>query len=140
MINAATQQCVEIIKFPDLFDGIIGTTDSSGWTIEYSPSSRIDAPLLQRIRCYQSVHIPRRTTPNPAKVKTETRPRAAHEVPLLTATANRVMDMKDKIGASGSPGTPSTVEKLPLDLSNEDAPPLITESIGAEEQGQDELS
>nr|GEU85866.1 reverse transcriptase domain-containing protein [Tanacetum cinerariifolium] len=48
--------------------------------------------------------------PNPAKVKTETHP-----------------------------WTPSTVEKSPLDFSNEDAPSLITESSGAEEQGQDEL-
>nr|GFA63203.1 hypothetical protein [Tanacetum cinerariifolium] len=35
--------------------------------------------------------------------------------------------------------TPSTVEKSPLDFSNEDPPPLITESIRAEEQGQDEM-
>nr|GEY79008.1 hypothetical protein [Tanacetum cinerariifolium] len=32
---------------------------------------------------------------NPTKVKTETRPRVAHEVPLLTATASRVKDMED---------------------------------------------
>nr|GEX43071.1 probable protein phosphatase 2C 49 [Tanacetum cinerariifolium] len=67
------------------------------------------------------------SAPNPAKVKTETRPRAAHEVPLLTATANPVIDMEDMIEASGSSGTPSTVEKSPLDFSNEDPPPLITE-------------
>nr|GEV91145.1 hypothetical protein [Tanacetum cinerariifolium] len=42
--------------------------------------------------------------------------------------------------ASGSLGTPSTVEKSPLDFLNEDPPLLITESIRAEEQGQDELS
>ncbi|GKA64318.1 hypothetical protein Tco_0763924 [Tanacetum coccineum] len=47
--------------------------------------------------------------PNPAKVKTGTRPRAAHEVPLITATANHVIDMEDTTGASGSSGTPSTV-------------------------------
>nr|GEV90863.1 hypothetical protein [Tanacetum cinerariifolium] len=33
--------------------------------------------------------------PNPSKVKTDLHPRAAHEVPLLTATASRVMDMED---------------------------------------------
>nr|GEY97415.1 transposase (putative), gypsy type [Tanacetum cinerariifolium] len=59
---------------------------------------------------------------NPAKVKTGTRPRAAHEVPLLTATANRVINIEDMVGASGSSGTPSTVEKSPLDFSNEDPP------------------
>ncbi|GKB20808.1 hypothetical protein Tco_0854731 [Tanacetum coccineum] len=39
--------------------------------------------------------------PNPTKVRTETRPRAAHEVPLLTATANRVINMEDATMASG---------------------------------------
>nr|GEW80311.1 hypothetical protein [Tanacetum cinerariifolium] len=70
----------------------------------------------------------------------DTRLRAAHEVPLLTATANRVIDMEDMTGASGSSGTPSIVEKSPIDFSNKDPPPLITESIRAKEQGQDELS
>ncbi|GJV19124.1 hypothetical protein Tco_1368144 [Tanacetum coccineum] len=41
------------------------------------------------------------SAPNPAKVKTGTRPRAAHKVPLLTVTANHVIDM-DTTGASGS--------------------------------------
>ncbi|GJV09501.1 hypothetical protein Tco_1347157 [Tanacetum coccineum] len=78
------------------------------------------------------------SAPNPAKVKTGTRPRAAHEVPLLTATANRVIDM-DTTGASGSSGTPSTVEKSPLDFADEDLPPPNTEGVGTEEQIQDEL-
>ncbi|GKE06252.1 hypothetical protein Tco_1398270 [Tanacetum coccineum] len=79
------------------------------------------------------------SAPNPAKVKTGTRPRVAHEVPLLTATANRVMDI-DTTGASGSSGTPSTVEKSPLDLVNEDLPPPNTEGVETEEQVHDELS
>ncbi|GJS75232.1 hypothetical protein Tco_0725113 [Tanacetum coccineum] len=62
------------------------------------------------------------SAPNPVKVKTETRPRAAHEVPLLTATTNRVIDM-DTTRASGSSETPSTVEKSPLDFADEDLPP-----------------
>nr|GEU54193.1 transposase (putative), gypsy type [Tanacetum cinerariifolium] len=33
--------------------------------------------------------------PNPTKVKTVIRPRAAHEVPLLTVTASRVIQMED---------------------------------------------
>nr|GEV69853.1 hypothetical protein [Tanacetum cinerariifolium] len=74
------------------------------------------------------------SAPNPAKVKTETRPRAAHEVPLLTATANRVIDIEDMTGASGSLGTPSTVDKSPLDFSNEDPLSLITERTRMEEQ------
>ncbi|GJT75473.1 hypothetical protein Tco_1042198 [Tanacetum coccineum] len=79
------------------------------------------------------------SAPNPAKVKTGTRPRTAHEVPLLTATANRVIDM-DTTGASGSSRTPSTVEKSPLDFADEDLPPPNTEGVGTEEQIQDELS
>ncbi|GJR58108.1 hypothetical protein Tco_1500270 [Tanacetum coccineum] len=79
------------------------------------------------------------SAPNPAKVKTGTRPRAAHEVPLLTATANRVIDM-DTTGASGSSGTPSTVEKSPLDFADEDLPPPNTEGVRTEEQIQDELA
>ncbi|GKC37008.1 hypothetical protein Tco_1049392, partial [Tanacetum coccineum] len=39
--------------------------------------------------------------PNPNKVKVGNRPRAAHEVPLLTATANRVITMEDATAASG---------------------------------------
>ncbi|GKF28728.1 hypothetical protein Tco_0095070, partial [Tanacetum coccineum] len=35
------------------------------------------------------------SAPNPTKVKTETRPRVAHEVPLLTVTASRMIEMKD---------------------------------------------
>ncbi|GJY37294.1 hypothetical protein Tco_0422672 [Tanacetum coccineum] len=40
--------------------------------------------------------------------KVGTRPHAAHEVPLLTATANRVIAMEDATLTSGSSGTPST--------------------------------
>nr|GEU61284.1 putative ribonuclease H-like domain-containing protein [Tanacetum cinerariifolium] len=64
---------------------------------------------------------------NPTKVKTGTRPRTAHEVPLLTATANRVIDMGDTIVASGSSGTPASIEKSSLDFANEDPPSVITE-------------
>nr|GEZ36954.1 hypothetical protein [Tanacetum cinerariifolium] len=63
---------------------------------------------------------------NPAKVKTETRPQVAHEVPLLTATASRVIDMEDTAVASGSLGTPSVVDKSPLDFADEDPPQVIT--------------
>ncbi|GKF86447.1 hypothetical protein Tco_0254274, partial [Tanacetum coccineum] len=77
------------------------------------------------------------SAPNPTKVRMGTRPRAAHEVPLLIATANRVISMEDAIVASGSSGTPSTVEKSPLDLTNEDSPPRITEGDGMTGQAQD---
>ncbi|GJS19249.1 hypothetical protein Tco_0447881 [Tanacetum coccineum] len=77
---------------------------------------------------------------NPTKVKTGTRPRAAHEVPLLTATASRVIDMEDTVVASGSSGTPPALEKSPLDFANEDPPQMITERGGMKDQVQDGLS
>ncbi|GJS83584.1 hypothetical protein Tco_0750125 [Tanacetum coccineum] len=80
------------------------------------------------------------SAPNPTKVKTGTRPRAAHEVPLLIATATRVIAMEDATGLSSSSGTPSTVEKSPLDFSNEDSPRRITESDGTENQGQETVA
>nr|GEY15917.1 hypothetical protein [Tanacetum cinerariifolium] len=51
--------------------------------------------------------------------ETGTRPRTAHEVLLLTATASCVIDMEDTTMASGSSGTPPALEKSPLDF---DAP------------------
>ncbi|GKD49050.1 hypothetical protein Tco_1278026 [Tanacetum coccineum] len=74
------------------------------------------------------------STPNPTKVKTETRPRAVHEVPLLTANANCVIDMGDTIAASRSSETPSVVEKSPLDFASEDPPPMITGKGETEDQ------
>ncbi|GJY47208.1 hypothetical protein Tco_0436271, partial [Tanacetum coccineum] len=64
--------------------------------------------------------------PNPAAVKIGTRPRAAHEVPLLTTTASRVIDMEDVVATSTSSGKPSAMEKSPLDFANEDPPLTIT--------------
>nr|GEU59887.1 hypothetical protein [Tanacetum cinerariifolium] len=67
------------------------------------------------------------SAPNPTKVKIRTRPRAAHEVPLLTATASRVIHMRDTTMALGSSRTPATIEKSPLDFADEDPPQVITE-------------
>nr|GFA94112.1 hypothetical protein [Tanacetum cinerariifolium] len=63
---------------------------------------------------------------NPTKVKTESRPRAAHEVPLLTLTANRVVKIEDQAAATDSSGVPSTIERSRLDFANE---------AGASDQG-----
>nr|GEY76490.1 hypothetical protein [Tanacetum cinerariifolium] len=49
--------------------------------------------------------------PNPTKVKVGSRPRAPHEVPLLTLTANRVIEMDDPATATDSSGVPSTIER-----------------------------
>ncbi|GKC87815.1 hypothetical protein Tco_1148464, partial [Tanacetum coccineum] len=56
-----------------------------------------------------------------------TLPRAAHEVPLLTATANRIIEMEDTVVASGSSGTPAAIEKSPLDFADENPPLIIIE-------------
>ncbi|GJZ07474.1 hypothetical protein Tco_0541267, partial [Tanacetum coccineum] len=73
--------------------------------------------------------------PNPTKVKTETRQRTAHKVPLMTAIASRVIQMVDATELSTSSGTPSIVERSPLDFSNEDAPPLVTQGVDTEVYG-----
>ncbi|GJU34271.1 hypothetical protein Tco_1182625 [Tanacetum coccineum] len=78
--------------------------------------------------------------PNPTKVKTGTRPRAAPEVPLLTVTASRVIEMEDAVVASESSGTPSTIEKSPLDFANKDPPQTITEWGGTEDRVLDEVA
>nr|GEZ39195.1 hypothetical protein [Tanacetum cinerariifolium] len=56
--------------------------------------------------------------PNPIKVKTRSRPRAPHEVPLLTLTAPRVIEM-DEPAATDSSGVSSTIERSPLDFAHE---------------------
>ncbi|GJW01960.1 hypothetical protein Tco_1560816 [Tanacetum coccineum] len=98
-------------------------------TIVEFPEGKVDMDLFNLI-----------SAPNPTKVKTGTRPRAAHEVPLLTVTASRVIEMEDAAVASESSGTPSTIEKSPLDFANEDPPQTITERGGTEDRVQDEVA
>ncbi|GJV59250.1 hypothetical protein Tco_1465350 [Tanacetum coccineum] len=62
------------------------------------------------------------SAPNPTKVKTGTRSRAAHEVSLITVTASLVIDMEDAVVVSESSRKPSIIEKSPLDFANEDPP------------------
>nr|GEZ95359.1 hypothetical protein [Tanacetum cinerariifolium] len=61
------------------------------------------------------------SAPNPAKVKTGTRPRAAHAVPLLTATASHVIDMKDMATGEGSGRHSTPYEKKRHKRGNEGA-------------------
>ncbi|GJU31310.1 hypothetical protein Tco_1174899 [Tanacetum coccineum] len=79
------------------------------------------------------------SAPNPAKVKTETRPRVAHEVPLLTATATHVIDMEDVTKASESLGIPSLVKKSPLDFVDKDPFLVISEGVRTRGQARDEV-
>nr|GEZ91974.1 hypothetical protein [Tanacetum cinerariifolium] len=53
------------------------------------------------------------------KVKTGSRPRAPHELPLLTLTAPRVIEMDEPAAATDSSGVPSAIEKSPLDFADE---------------------
>nr|GFD38898.1 hypothetical protein [Tanacetum cinerariifolium] len=48
--------------------------------------------------------------PNPTKVKTESRPHAPHELPLLTLTASRVIEMDEPAATTDSSGVPSAIE------------------------------
>nr|GEU53483.1 transposase (putative), gypsy type [Tanacetum cinerariifolium] len=68
------------------------------------------------------------------RVKTGLRPRAAHEVPFFTATTSRVIDMEDPDVATESSGTPSAIEKSPLDFDNENPSPPMTEEVSLEEE------
>nr|GEY74211.1 zinc finger, CCHC-type [Tanacetum cinerariifolium] len=112
-------------------------------TREYFPPPWTGAHMLRRMRCQHR-------TPtldmdlfnlisalNPSKVKTGLRPPASHEVPLLTATASRVIDMEDPDAATESSGTPSTVEKSPLDFDNENPASPMTEGKAPEDQAQE---
>nr|GFB29650.1 hypothetical protein [Tanacetum cinerariifolium] len=60
------------------------------------------------------------------KVKIGSRPRAPHEVPLLTLIAIRVIKMDDPAAVTDSSGVPSTIERSPLDFALE---------VGASDQG-----
>nr|GFA33014.1 hypothetical protein [Tanacetum cinerariifolium] len=55
---------------------------------------------------------------NPTKMKTRSRPRVAHELPLLTLTAPRVIDMDEPAAATDSSGVLSTIERSPLDFAH----------------------
>nr|GEW65475.1 hypothetical protein [Tanacetum cinerariifolium] len=57
--------------------------------------------------------------PNPTKVKTESRPRAPHELPLLTLTTPRVIAMDEPATTTDSSGVPSAIESSPLDFAYE---------------------
>ena len=73
--------------------------------------------------------------PNASKVKTGTRARTAHEVPLLTATANRVINMAETPATTESTGTPSAIQSSPLDFDDEN----VQETVEEEEQAENPI-
>nr|GEX67685.1 hypothetical protein [Tanacetum cinerariifolium] len=86
--------------------------------------SRNKSQILSRGRDIDLFNLIRAS--NPTKLKIGSRPRAAHEVPLLTLTANRVVEMEASAAGTDSSGVPSTIERSPLDFANE---------AGASDQG-----
>nr|GFD16880.1 hypothetical protein [Tanacetum cinerariifolium] len=64
----------------------------------------------------------------------------AHEVPLLTAIASRVIDMEDPDAAKESSGTPSAIEKSTLDFDNENPASPMTEGKGPKDQAQETVA
>nr|GEX29996.1 hypothetical protein [Tanacetum cinerariifolium] len=70
-------------------------------------------------------------------VKTGTRPRAAQEVPLLTVTTSRIIEMEDPTAATDSSGIPSTIERSPLDFANENPSQQSIRGNETEDQGQE---
>ena len=64
--------------------------------------------------------------PGAAQVKVGTRQRVAHEVPLLTATLSRTVDMDAPPATSESTDTPSTATKSPANNEGQEEPVLET--------------
>nr|GEW40882.1 hypothetical protein [Tanacetum cinerariifolium] len=100
-----------------------GTTASFGWTRECSRPSWTGERMLPKAGFRLRTHIDLFNlirAPNPTKGKIGSRPRAPHEVHLLTLTGNRVIEMDDPTVATDSSGVPSTIERSPLDFAHED--------------------
>nr|GEX86305.1 transposase (putative), gypsy type [Tanacetum cinerariifolium] len=87
----------------------IGTIASFGSTKEYFRPSwtggRMPPKTGCRLRAHRDLFNLIRAL-NPTKVKTGSRPRTPHEVPLLTLTATRVIEMDDAAAATDSPEMP----------------------------------
>ncbi|GKD02551.1 hypothetical protein Tco_1177525 [Tanacetum coccineum] len=80
------------------------------------------------------------SAPNPGMIKTGTRPRTAHEVPLLTVIVSRQINMEEPAATSESSGAPSTIDRSPLDFSNKNPSEPINEGDGAEDQGPETMA
>nr|GEY44922.1 hypothetical protein [Tanacetum cinerariifolium] len=67
--------------------------------IQKHPEALLCLVGLSHMNLFNLIHAP-----NPNKVKTGTRPRDAHEVPLLIVIASRVIEMKDPTAVTDSSG------------------------------------
>nr|GEW20701.1 hypothetical protein [Tanacetum cinerariifolium] len=97
--------------------------------------SRVEPQILPGRRDMDLFSLIR--APNPTKMKTGTRPRVAHKVPLLTVNASRVIEMEDPAVATDSSRVPSSIERSPLDFVNENP---SQQSTGPEDQGQEAVA
>nr|GFD06746.1 hypothetical protein [Tanacetum cinerariifolium] len=68
-------------------------------------------------------------------VKTESRPRAPHELLLLTLTAPRVIEMDKPAAATDSSGVPSAIESDPNPLSFAGVPSSPPADVAQSSQG-----
>nr|GEU48354.1 transposase (putative), gypsy type [Tanacetum cinerariifolium] len=78
--------------------------------------------------------------PNPSKAKTGLCPRAAHEVPLLMATASRVIDMEDPDAETESFRTPFAIKKSPLEFDNDNPASPMTEGAASKVREEEEVA
>nr|GFA68924.1 hypothetical protein [Tanacetum cinerariifolium] len=69
------------------------------------------------------------------KVKASSRPRAAHEVPLLTVTANRVMEMEDPAAETDSSGEAAAPEVPPENVTTTEVAPEVGQAEGVAATG-----
>nr|GEZ85378.1 hypothetical protein [Tanacetum cinerariifolium] len=118
-VRALDTHRIPIQKQPEMLLFLVGTSRRYYLGDEVYPTflhdDDRDMDLLNLIRA-----------PNPTKVKTGSHPRGPHEVPLLTLTATRVIEMDNLAAVTDSSGVPSTIERSPLDFAHE---------AGASDQG-----
>nr|GEZ06809.1 hypothetical protein [Tanacetum cinerariifolium] len=131
------------LEQPLLLGGREGVPNYRGLAYECSKRWDVGREYVFPIGCENTGHTP---YPNPETTRGTTllsgvkphilprrrgSPRAAHDIPLLTVTANRVIEMEDPTAATNSSGIPSTIKRSPLDFANENP---SQQSTGPEDQ------
>nr|GEW51215.1 hypothetical protein [Tanacetum cinerariifolium] len=111
------------LEQPLLLGGREGVPDYCGLAYECSKRWDADREYVFPRGCDNTEHTlhpdPETTRGTTLLSKNGSRPRAAHEVPLLIVTANRVIEIEDMAAATDSSGVPSTIERSPLDFAYE---------------------
>nr|GFB77373.1 transposase (putative), gypsy type [Tanacetum cinerariifolium] len=100
-VRVLDTHCTPIQKQPEALLCLVGISrryylgDDVYPTFHYDDDREMDLFSLIRV-------------PNPTKVKNGSHPRAPHELPLLTLTAHRVIEMDEPAAATDSSGVPIT--------------------------------